>query len=42
MIGTAISVLNFYLLYTQLGNWGLLLSGLAVGFWVYLAKNSRR
>ena len=42
LIGTAISVLNFYLLYTQLGNWGLLLSGLAVGFWVYLAKNSRR
>ncbi len=41
LIGTVISVLNFYLLYTQLGNWGLLLAALAVAFWVYLWKNSR-
>ncbi len=42
LIGTAISTLNFYLLYTQLGNWGLLLAALAIGFWIYLWKHSRR
>lgn len=42
LIGTAISTLNFYLLYTQLGNWGLLLAAMAIAFWVYLWKNSRR
>ena len=41
LIGTSISALNFYLLYTQLGNWGLLLAGLAVAFWIYLWKNSK-
>ena len=41
LIGTAISALNFYLLYTQLGNWGLLLSALAIGFWIYLSRSSR-
>lgn len=41
LIGTAISTLNFYLLYTELGNWGLLLAGLAVGFWIYLYRARR-
>ena len=41
LIGTAISTLNFYLLYTQLGNWGLLLAALAIGFWVYLYRARR-
>lgn len=41
LIGTVISVLNFYLLYTQMGNWGLLLAGLAVGFWIYLFRHRR-
>ena len=41
LIGTVISVLNFYLLYTQMGNWGLLLAALAVAFWIYLWKSSR-
>lgn len=40
-LGTGISCLNFYLLYTQLGGWGLVLAGLAVAFWIYLSKNSR-
>ena len=40
-IGTGISLLNFYLLYTILGNWGLLLAGLAVTFWIYLWRNRR-
>ena len=41
LIGTAISTLNFYLLYTQLGNWGLLLAALAIGFWIYLYRSRR-
>ena len=41
LIGTSISALNFYLLYTQLGNWGLLLAGMAVAFWIYLWRNSK-
>jgi len=41
LIGTVISVLNFYLLYTQLGNWGLLLAALAIGFWIYLYRSRR-
>lgn len=36
LIGTGISALNFYLLYTILGFWGLAIAGLAVSFWTYL------
>ncbi|MFN8607333.1 MAG: Nramp family divalent metal transporter [Vulcanimicrobiota bacterium] len=42
LIGIAISALNFYLLYNELGRFGLILAALAVGFWVYLASHSRR
>jgi manganese transport protein len=41
LIGTVISTLNFYLLYHELGNWGLLLAALAVAFWVYLYRSRR-
>ncbi|MBS2039502.1 Nramp family divalent metal transporter [bacterium] len=41
LIGTAISLLNFYLLYTQLGSFGLVLAALAIAFWVYLWRNRR-